>query len=441
MQRKRTMKTKIIFKTLALAMLMPAMLLTSACSNINENEDTDNKGFSLPVTVNVTCQDNETTTKASYNTSTKQLKFSTGDKLFVKGTSGDAGSFAGTLDYVSDGKFSGTIYTMAAYSGTAVALLTGATTVEATLLPKYYGYYGFLTVSGEGYSATLATEATMAFTTELKAGVEQLTLERATAYSGGFALAPQNAILSFTISGFAANTAVTVSFTDDKSNVISKEITTNSVTGYAEFAIGVADKTALQNCSLTVGDKVIILTISDKELEAGKIYNASRSIATAGGYELSSAVVGDIIGSDGRAYKDIDYNRLHDDVTAVARVFYVDGNGHGLALAMADEGQMDWDTAKSTCEGKNTTTPVTNCTWKLADLSEMDAMVDGAGSYVALRDGFSRINGTNMQAADYWINYEYYKDENDAIYYNFDSNSQNHDPKINNKYVRACLEF
>ena len=438
------MKAKNIFKTLALAMLMPAMLLTSACSNINENEDTDNKGFSLPVTVNVTCQGDDATTKAKYTDNddgTGQLSFSTGDKLFVKGTSGDAGSFAGTMDYVSDGKFSGTIYTSVEYSGTAVALLAGAATVEATLLPKYYGYYGFLTVSGEGYSATLATDATNAFATTLKAGVEQLTLERATAYSGGFALAPQNAILSFTISGFAANTAVTVSFTDDKSNVISKEITTNSVTGYAEFAIGVADKTALQNCSLTVGDKVIILTISDKELEAGKIYNASRSIATAGGHELSSAVVGDIIGSDGRAYKDIDYNRLRNGVTVVARIFHVDGNGHGLALAMADEGSMNWDTAKSTCEGKNTTTPVTNCTWKFADLSEMDNMVDGAGGYVALRDGFSRVGGTNMQAADYWVYDVYYYDTNDGIYYNFSLNGSGPSPKYNNKNVRACLEF
>ncbi len=433
------MKAKNIFKTLALAMLMPAMLLTSACSNINENEDTDNKGFSLPVTVNVTCQGDETTTKASYNTSTKQLSFSTGDKLFVKGTSGDAGSFAGTLDYVSDGKFSGTIYTSVEYSGTAVALLGGAATVEATLLPNNYGYYEFLTVSGEGYSATLATDATNAFATTLKAGVEQLTLEQATAYSGGFALAPQNAILSFTIVGFAKNTAVTVSFTDDKSNVISKEITTNSVTGYAEFAIGVADKTALQNCSLTVGDKVIVLTTRDKELEAGKIYNAYRSIATHGGYALSSAVVGDIIGSNGRAFKDVYYNSMPDYVTAVARVFYVDGNGHGLALAMADEGQMDWSTAISTCSNK--TPKVSGCTWKFANLDEMDAMVDGAGGYVALRDGFSRVGGTNMQAADYWINFVYYKDENDAIYYNFDSNSQNHAPKNDNKNVRFCLKF
>ena len=59
------MKTKNIFKTLAFAMMMPAMLLTTACSsedelannkNIDNTETAINKGFSLPVTVNVPMQ-------------------------------------------------------------------------------------------------------------------------------------------------------------------------------------------------------------------------------------------------------------------------------------------------------------------------------------------------------------------------------------------------
>ena len=57
------MKTKNIFKALALAMLMPAMLLTTACSseddlvnNTANTENTINKGYALPVTVNVTRQ-------------------------------------------------------------------------------------------------------------------------------------------------------------------------------------------------------------------------------------------------------------------------------------------------------------------------------------------------------------------------------------------------
>ena len=96
------MNTKNIFKTVALAMMMPAMLLTTACSseddalnNTANTENTINKGYALPVTVNVTRGDGAT--RASYNESTRKLEFSGGDKLFVYGSATAAGSFAGEL--------------------------------------------------------------------------------------------------------------------------------------------------------------------------------------------------------------------------------------------------------------------------------------------------------------------------------------------------------
>ena len=87
------MKTKNIFKTLAFAMMMPAMLLTTACSsedelannkNIDNTEAAINKGFSLPVTVNVTRQ-GDSDMRATFNDETKKLSFSAGDQLFVGG--------------------------------------------------------------------------------------------------------------------------------------------------------------------------------------------------------------------------------------------------------------------------------------------------------------------------------------------------------------------
>ena len=126
------MKTKNIFKALALAMLMPAMLLTTACSNDDDalnntanTENTINKGYALPVTVNVT-REGDATTRATYTDNgdgTGSLGFSAGDKLFVSGSATGAGKFAGALDYVpATGKFSGTIYTQNDYDGTADAL-------------------------------------------------------------------------------------------------------------------------------------------------------------------------------------------------------------------------------------------------------------------------------------------------------------------------------
>ena len=129
------MKTKNIFKALALAMLMPAMLLTTACSNEDDfvnntanTENTINKGYALPVTVNVT-REGDAATRATYNESTRKLGFSTGDKLLVRGNDnsvGGAARFAGMLEWQSGGTFSGTIYTENSYSGTADALFTAA---------------------------------------------------------------------------------------------------------------------------------------------------------------------------------------------------------------------------------------------------------------------------------------------------------------------------
>ena len=113
------MKTKNIFKTLALAMLMPTMLLTTACSSeddvVNSNianlETVANKGYALPVTVDVTREGDKGSTRATYNESTKKLAFSAGDKLSVEGFAPQGiFRFAGMLNYVpSTGKFSGTI--------------------------------------------------------------------------------------------------------------------------------------------------------------------------------------------------------------------------------------------------------------------------------------------------------------------------------------------
>ena len=446
-----TMKTKNIFKTLAFAMMMPTMLLTTACSSsddaINNTENTETvstKGYAIPVTVNVTRQGDDAT-RATFDNENKKLNFSEGDKLFVKGfhnVFGGAGAFAGTLTYVSDGTFSGTIYTQAVYSGTADELFTAATDdVEATLLPAGYGGYGFLTVSGEGYSATLATpDYTKVFATSKAVGVEQFSLEQASAYSDGFALAPENSILNFTITDLAKNTEVTVSYTDDKSNEISGSVTTDG-DGTATFAIGVKDGTALHNCSLTVGGNPIALTANFKTLVFGKIYNVTRSVAPATGHALSSARVGDIICTDGLAYNGYDYKHLPDGVTAVAKVCYVGGGKH-LALALTDElSKMNRDAAVNACNNKEP--KVTGCTWMLPSSEEYYDMITAAGeyetmsAYEVLRDGFSLVGGTNLVADRYWTrSYE----TGDPLYRNFESGSPGF-PTESVLYVRACLSW
>ena len=296
------MKTKNIFKALALAMLMPAMLLTTACSNEDDfvnntvnTENTINIGYALPVTVNVTRQ-GDAATRATYNESTGKLAFSDGDKLFVYGSATGAGDFAGALDYVpATGKFSGTIYTQNDWTDTADALFSAASSVRAILLPNGYDSYNFLSINDKSTSEKYDDEITVtkmysfvASATAKKTGVEQLSLEQATTYSSGFALSPENAILNFTITGFLGNSKVDVSLTGS-GYTITKTVTIDN-SGNAKFAVGIGGNYDLNNFTLTAGVKAVTIVDSSTPLVKGKIYNITRSATATTLSELKTAI-------------------------------------------------------------------------------------------------------------------------------------------------------
>lgn len=298
------MSKKTIFKTLAMAMLMPAMLLTTACSSDDAIIDDNNiepakKGYTLPVTINVTRQDGDAT-RATYTDNgdgTGSLGFSAGDKLLVWNyNGGTAGEYAGVLDWVSGGTFSGTIYTQNEYTGTVDALLAAGDKATAKLIPAGYDAYGYITIIAANYQTCDEMDITKAFvasTTEKTAkvlAVEQFSHETA-GYSGGFALTPNNAILNFTITGLTPSTEVTAALTDDSfstSKVISGNVTTDAE-GKATFAMGISGATETKDLTLTVGGNAIALP-SDKVLVAGKIYNITRSATATTLSELKTAI-------------------------------------------------------------------------------------------------------------------------------------------------------
>ena len=338
---------------------MPTMLLTTACSS--EDDLTNNtlnsqpvakKGYALPVTVSATREEGDKgSNRASYNESTRKLEFSAGDKLFVRGYHDDAGNFAGTLDYDAvSGKFSGTVTTENDYTGTIDDLMASAV---AFLLPAGYGSYGFFSIEGSGSEAMINYDDTKAFALTKAAAVEQFSFEGAYSYSSGFALAPQNAIVSFTISGLTANKKVDVSFYAGL-GTISGNVTT-SATGVATFAVGVSEYNKLEDCPLTVDGNNIALPT--KQVEPGHIYNISRSVPPAGptAYTLAESTVGMIVASDGKAYAAADKDNLPTGVTAVAIVAYkgsATGEAspytHGLAIAMKDAaagGKVKWSSS------------------------------------------------------------------------------------------------
>ena len=351
------MNTKTIFSRLALAMLMPAMLLTTACSNdddaiagknnIINNKQIAAKGYPLPVTVNVTRKGDGS--RAEYNESTKNLSFSAGDKLFVSGNhTKTAGQFAGTLEWQSGGTFSGTIYTQQKYTGTADALLSSATLAKATLLPAGYETPGYFSISNpDAYKADISCVASKAIatsTTEKSAralAVEQFSHEVGDYTPGtGFELAPQNVILNFTIAGYAASTAVDVALSPSSLNITGSVTTDES--GKATFAVGVVKNTNLKALTLTMGGRAVTLTNSNNTFTADHTYyDFSRNAAKAAA-EATAEDLGMVIGADGKIYANADAAKA-ENTTAVAMICYVGNDNcesepynHGLAMALGN---------------------------------------------------------------------------------------------------------
>ena len=429
------MKTKNIFKPLVLA-----AVLVSACGK-NEIAD-DFKGYTLPVTINVTRQGDEPATRASYNESTRKLEFSAGDKLFVEGRDNNtAGSFKGVLTWVSGGTFSGSINTEKEYTGTADALLTDAAYVTATLLPAGYESYAFLSIEDEtDCSGWVGRDLSKAFAPTKKAAVEQFSYEYTytSSYSSGFALAPQTAILSFTISGLAANTEVAVLFKDAYDTGATPVNVTTDASGVATFAVAVNDYDYIDYYTLTVDG--IDITLPDKEAEAGHIYIISRSVAPA--YTLLSAATtsdyGKVVCAAGHLHDA--KTAVPDGCTAVGILGKVTETGHGLILALEDVMNQTWNTINgwTSASYASTTlkvlpdddargyltsytalgaTAVSN--WAVAQKSDYEAIFINLGSTTGDSDGITYddnvnayittgVGGTALDGA-YWSPTELYR--------------------------------
>ena len=156
---------------------------------------------------------------------------------------------------------------------------------------------------------------------------------------------------------------------------------------------------------------------------------------------ITSPAVGQVIGSDGKNYAAAS---VPSGVTAVAMIAYVSGS-NGLAIALADEGSLNWATAKSTCEAK--TPAFSNGTWKLPSQDEWKQMFIANGgdqeNYNGLNTAITTAGGTAFQdgTVNYWSSSEYNSDQGyyTQLYYGYPM--WYNDWKVNDKLVRACLAF
>ena len=126
-------------------------------------------------------------------------------------------------------------------------------------------------------------------------------------------------------------------------------------------------------------------------------------------------------------------------------IAYVSGS-NGLAIALADEGSLKWETAKSTCEAK--TPAFTNGTWKLPTKDEWNQMFSANGGdnteYTGLNTAINTAGGTTLQESTIYWSSSVVNQGVDAYgvhlfgggnthWYTVDENS--------NQRVRACLAF
>ena len=240
--------------------------------------------------------------------------------------------------------------------------------------------------------------------------------------------------------------------TFNDSEICAEPIKVTVLTNKFDLTLKAANANTIEagNATVTVGGTAA--TVTEGKLQGVKMGSEVKVKANTGykfrkvevkkkaaGKPLANATtedLGKVVGADGKIYATKADAEAVATGNAVAMICYVN-EGHGLALALSDEGDMDWNTALTTCAAH--TPAVTGATWKLASKSEMSLMINAAGNYAALRDGFSAVGGTNMIDEYYWLS-----DESSSDYaenFNFSYGSWSQEFKDCSYKVRACLAF
>ena len=247
----------------------------------------------------------------------------------------------------------------------------------------------------------------------------------------------QFAIFKFTLQDLsaAAKSATEFKVSDGSGNVMTT-VTSGSASGELYVALPVmAAGTYWFNATIDSKPYIAKATTAAATV-AGKYYQTTVKMAT----------IGDVILSDGK------FAARSSTGTNVAMIAYLGSETdhatykHGLALALTDEGSMNWTTAKSTCEGKSA---VTNAAWQLPSKDQWNNMIDACknvlgtqNNYQDLRDGFSGISGaSNLQSDMYGIYWSSTEDDSGKWYYYFGYGGWYHSDYNGNIWVRACLAF
>jgi hypothetical protein len=174
------------------------------------------------------------------------------------------------------------------------------------------------------------------------------------------------------------------------------------------------------------------------------------------GHALSASAVGEIVGTDGKAYAVEDKDDLPSGVTAVAMVAYKSGS-NGLAIQLnGNPDSKNWADAKTYPEGL---TAVSGGTWRLPSKADWQNMFVGCAvsGDATVPNGNDEMNpiagfkakiaaaGITWQSDDYWTS-----TEGDSMAWMVGVNLDDSNAKASfgqipsdfaSLYVRACLAF
>jgi len=193
------------------------------------------------------------------------------------------------------------------------------------------------------------------------------------------------------------------------------------------------------------GQSVTVKYNGKKKVKRVTAVKAAAAHPQAEGHALTASALGEIVGSDGMAYAVADKDNLPTFVTAVAMIAYVDSETehdpykHGLAIALSDEGYIDWSDAMSACGGHKAA--FNGAAWMLPSQNMWNAMLNANGGYTGLNAALAAAGGDSSKLLEdvYWSSTEY--DSDMARFYNFYSGKWDFFYKSYDYYARACLVF
>ena len=332
---KKAMKTKKFLSMAALA-LVGAMM--TGCSSDDDILQPENKNNLVTLTTTVGFDDAAGTTRALSSTGVKT--FAAGETMAIyywKNKGNDhvkAVSAPLTAGDITNGGKSATFtFTLDnPYKDMSVVYTYPAAMANADFTPNYDALYN----NQDGTRATLASDFDFCTKSGAWAGdnLPSLTLEN------------QLAILAITLKNAGGSSDITSGITGLtlSDGTYTYNVSRSAAAGPIYVAIRPTSDATI-TVTATDGTKNYTKTLTTKTYEAGNGYSVSWRMtqAAAEGHALSASAVGEIVGSDGKAYAAADKDNLPTGVTAVAIIAYVGSAtgeaspyNHGLAIAMKD---------------------------------------------------------------------------------------------------------